>query len=36
MVNEVLALAQQTPAQSNIRVHEYPDIVTLAAQGVAP
>ena len=35
MVNEVSALAQQAPAQSEVRVHEYPDIKALAAQDVA-
>ncbi len=30
MVNEVCALAQETPAAPLVRVHEYPDIVALA------
>lgn len=36
MVNEVSALAQQTPAQSTVRIHEYADIVALAAKDATP
>ncbi len=30
MVNEVCALARETPASHDVRIHEYPDIVALA------
>ena len=36
MVNEVSALAQQALAQSTVRIHEYADIVALAAKDATP